>query len=151
MQTVAAERITELRRRIADANRRYHEEDAPDITDAQYDALVRELEALEREHPESVDADSPTRKVGSAPSGRFAPVQHAVPMLSLAKAYTDQDVVDFIERARRFFERDKDLELAFTAEPKIDGFRPRCAMRTACSFRARHAVTVPSARTSRPI
>ena len=79
MQTVAAERITELRRRIADANRRYHEEDAPDITDAQYDALVRELEALEREHPESVDADSPTRKVGSAPSGRFAPVRPGSP------------------------------------------------------------------------
>ncbi len=128
MQTVAAERITELRRRIADANRRYHEEDAPDITDAQYDALVRELEALEREHPESVDADSPTRKVGSAPSGRFAPVQHAVPMLSLGNAFSDpepqpgidadKEVRDFVRRIEEGLDR---RDLVFSVEPKFDG------------------------------
>ena len=67
-------RIAELRRQIEDANRRYHELDDPDITDAQYDALVRELEALERAHPELASADSPTRKVGSAPSWRFPAV-----------------------------------------------------------------------------
>ena len=66
-------------------------------------------------------ADSPSSAVGAPPAEGFAKVRHEVPMLSLAKAYTDQDVVDFIERGRRFFERDKDLELAFTAEPKIDG------------------------------
>ena len=128
MQTVAAERITELRRRIADANRRYHEEDAPDITDAQYDALVRELEALEREHPESVDADSPTRKVGAAPSGRFAPVQHAVPMLSLGNAFSDpepqpgidadKEVRDFVRRIEEGLDR---RDLVFSVEPKFDG------------------------------
>ena len=128
MQTVAAERITELRRRIADANRRYHEEDAPDITDAQYDALVRELEALEREHPESVDGDSPTRKVGSAPSGRFAPVQHAVPMLSLGNAFSDpepqpgidadKEVRDFVRRIEEGLDR---RDLVFSVEPKFDG------------------------------
>ncbi|MGN6512311.1 MAG: DNA ligase LigA-related protein, partial [Lysobacteraceae bacterium] len=75
--TTPAARIADLRRRIEDANRRYHELDDPDITDAQYDALVRELEALERQHPELADAASPTRKVGSAPSGRFAQVEHA--------------------------------------------------------------------------
>ena len=66
-------------------------------------------------------ADSPSSAVGAPPAEGFAKVRHAVPMLSLAKAYTDQDVVDFIERGQRFFERDKDLDIAFTAEPKIDG------------------------------
>ncbi|TIU07262.1 MAG: NAD-dependent DNA ligase LigA, partial [Mesorhizobium sp.] len=65
--------------------------------------------------------DSPSRRVGAPPAEGFAKVRHAVPMLSLAKAYTDQDVADFIERGRRFFNRDKDLDIAFTAEPKIDG------------------------------
>ncbi len=115
-----AARIAELRRRIEDANRRYHELDAPDITDAQYDALVRELEALEREHPALAAADSPTRKVGSAPSGRFAPVEHAVPMLSLGNAFSDEEVADFVRRIRERLDRD-DGALLFSAEPKLDG------------------------------
>ncbi|WP_415253032.1 NAD-dependent DNA ligase LigA [Thermomonas sp.] len=113
-----ATRIADLRRRIEDANRRYHELDAPDITDAQYDALVRELEALEREHPELADADSPTRKVGSAPSGRFTQVEHAVPMLSLGNAFSDEEVGDFVRRIRERLDRDA---LVFSAEPKLDG------------------------------
>ena len=116
--TDTATRIAELRRRIEDANRRYHELDAPDITDAQYDALVRELEALERAHPELAAVDSPTRKVGSAPSGRFAQVEHAVPMLSLGNAFSDAEVGDFVRRIRERLDRD---ELAFSAEPKLDG------------------------------
>ena len=113
-----ATRIAELRRRIGDANRRYHELDDPDIADAQYDALVRELEALERAHPQLAAADSPTRKVGSAPSGRFAPVEHAVPMLSLGNAFSDGEVGDFVRRIRERLDRDA---LAFSAEPKLDG------------------------------
>ena len=116
--TDTATRIAELRRRIEDANRRYHELDAPDITDAQYDALVRELEALERAHPELAAVDSPTRKVGSAPSGRFAQVEHAVPMLSLGNAFSDAEVGDFVRRIRERLDRE---ELVFSAEPKLDG------------------------------
>ena len=111
-------RIAELRRRIEDANRRYHGLDAPDITDAQYDALVRELDALEREHPGLASADSPTRKVGATPSGRFAEVVHAVPMLSLGNAFEEGEVADFVRRIRERLDRD---ELAFSAEPKLDG------------------------------
>ncbi|MFT4197234.1 MAG: NAD-dependent DNA ligase LigA [Pseudoxanthomonas sp.] len=113
-----AARLADLRRRIEDANRRYHELDAPDITDAQYDALVRELEALETEHPQLVGADSPTRRVGAAPSGRFPPVVHTVPMLSLGNAFGDEEVADFVRRIRERLQRE---DLAFSAEPKLDG------------------------------
>lgn len=116
--TDIAARITELRRRIEDANRRYHELDDPDITDAQYDTLVRELEALERAHPELAASDSPTRRVGAAPSGRFAPVEHALPMLSLGNAFSDEEVGDFVRRIRERLDRD---DLVFSAEPKLDG------------------------------
>ncbi|RZA19756.1 MAG: NAD-dependent DNA ligase LigA [Lysobacteraceae bacterium] len=113
-----ATRIAELRRRIEDANRRYHGLDAPDITDAQYDALVRELDALEREHPELASVDSPTHKVGAAPSGRFAEVVHAMPMLSLGNAFEASEVADFVRRIRERLDRD---DLVFSAEPKLDG------------------------------
>jgi DNA ligase (NAD+) len=99
----------------------YHQQDAPEITDAEYDALKLRYQQIEMAFPELRRVDSLTGKVGAAPAEGFAKVRHAVPMLSLAKAYTDQDVTDFIERGRRFFERDKGIELAFTAEPKIDG------------------------------
>jgi DNA ligase (NAD+) len=106
---------------ISQADIAYHQQDAPEISDAEYDALKQRYLALEGAFPELRRPDSLSGKVGTAPAEGFAKVRHAVPMLSLAKAYTDQDVIDFIERGRRFFERDKDLELAFTAEPKIDG------------------------------
>jgi len=118
MATDIPPRIAELRRRIEDANRRYHELDDPDITDADYDALIRELEALERAHPELANVDSPTRKVGAAPAGRFASVAHAVPMLSLGNAFSDEEVGDFVRRIRERLDRD---DLAFSAEPKLDG------------------------------
>ncbi|KQZ15882.1 MULTISPECIES: NAD-dependent DNA ligase LigA [unclassified Mesorhizobium] len=120
----AAEAAAELERlaaEIAGHDRRYHGEDAPTITDAEYDALRIRNAAIEARFPELVREDSPSLKVGAPPAEGFAKVRHAVPMLSLAKAYTDQDVVDFLERAKRFFERDKDFDIAFTAEPKIDG------------------------------
>ncbi len=113
-----ASRAVELRRRIDDANRRYHQLDAPDITDAEYDALVRELEALEATHPELAGADSPTARVGAAPAGRFPPVVHAVPMLSLGNAFSAGEVEDFVRRIRERLDRD---DLAFSAEPKLDG------------------------------
>jgi DNA ligase (NAD+) len=106
---------------ISAANIAYHQNDAPEISDAEYDAMRRRNDAIEEAFPHLVRPDSPANAVGAPPAEGFAKVRHQVPMLSLAKAYTDQDVVDFIERGRRFFERDKDLELAFTAEPKIDG------------------------------
>ncbi|TIV75486.1 MAG: NAD-dependent DNA ligase LigA, partial [Mesorhizobium sp.] len=117
----AAEELKRLAAEIAEHDRRYHIEDAPTISDAEYDALARRNLAIEERFPDLVREDSPSRRVGSPPAEGFAKVRHAVPMLSLAKAYTDQDVADFIERGRRFFDRDKDLDIAFTAEPKIDG------------------------------
>ncbi|MDN5927723.1 MAG: NAD-dependent DNA ligase LigA [Hyphomicrobiales bacterium] len=120
-QDEAEAELARLAEAIAAADTAYHQNDAPEITDAEYDALrVRNAE-IEQRFPDLVRADSPTGSVGAPPAEGFAKVRHAVPMLSLAKAYADQDVVDFIERGRRFFERDKDLDIAFTAEPKIDG------------------------------
>ena len=115
---------SELRRlaeAIAQADIAYHQNDAPEITDADYDAMRRRNDAVEQLFPQLVLPDSPSLSVGAPPAEGFAKVRHQVPMLSLAKAYTDEDVVDFINRGRRFFERDKELEIAFTAEPKIDG------------------------------
>ena len=106
---------------LSEADRAYFENDAPEITDAEYDGLKRRYQAFEIAFPQLKRADSLSDKVAGAPVEGFSKVRHAVPMLSLAKAYTDEDVVDFIERGRRFFERDKDLQLVFTAEPKIDG------------------------------
>ena len=106
---------------IAAADIAYHQQDRPEISDAEYDALKRRNDAIEQAFPELVREDTPTGRVGAAPVEGFSKVRHAVPMLSLAKAYTDEDVADFIERGRRFFQKDEGLELAFTAEPKIDG------------------------------
>jgi DNA ligase (NAD+) len=113
--------LSRLAIEIAEHDRRYHQEDKPLITDAEYDALRRRNAAIEERFPDLVRPDSPTGMVGAPPAEGFAKVRHMVPMLSLAKAYTDDDVVDFLERAKRFFERDKDFDIAFTAEPKIDG------------------------------
>ncbi len=118
MSPSPAERAEDLRRQIAQANRAYHELDAPEIADVDYDRMVRELEALEREHPELARADSPTQQVGARPSGRFAEVRHAVPMLSLSNAFSDEEVADFV---RRIDERLGRRSLQFSAEPKMDG------------------------------
>lgn len=118
MSSSPAERAEDLRRQIAQANRAYHELDAPEIPDIDYDRMVRELEALEREHPELARADSPTQQVGVRPSGRFPEVRHAVPMLSLSNAFSDEEVADFV---RRIDERLGRRSLQFSAEPKMDG------------------------------
>ena len=106
---------------LSAADSAYFQADAPEMTDAAYDALKRRYLEIESAFPELKRPDSLAEKVGAPPAEGFAKVRHAVPMLSLAKAYTDADVIEFAERGHRFFERDKDLELVFTAEPKIDG------------------------------
>ncbi|MGH8148432.1 MAG: NAD-dependent DNA ligase LigA, partial [Steroidobacteraceae bacterium] len=121
MKGDAARRVAELRAEIARHNRLYYELDRPEISDAEYDELLRELHALEQAHPQLRSRESPTEQVGSAPSGRFAKVRHAVPMLSLANAFTREDVAAFDERVRRFLGLAADQPLDFTAEPKIDG------------------------------
>src|SRR5512138_2453937 len=98
----ASGRVLALRKEIAHHNQRYHELDAPEITDADFDALMRELRELETRHPELVTPDSPTQRVGSAPSSRFAKVRHSVPMLSLGNAFSEEDVTDFADRIRKF-------------------------------------------------
>jgi len=117
----AAARAAKLRAQIAHHNRLYYELDRPSISDADYDALLGELRTLEREHPELITADSPTQRVGGAPSGKFAKVRHAVPMLSLANAFSPEDVGGFLERVRRFLKLDAAEPIELTAEPKIDG------------------------------
>src|SRR6201998_95111 len=101
-------------------DRRYYQEDAPSVTDAEYDALRQRFNAIEKRFPELVSADSPSQKVGAAPSGRFKKVRHALPMLSLDNAFAEQDVIDFAGRIERFLKL-PDNKIDFSAEPKIDG------------------------------
>ncbi|MBU6459049.1 MAG: NAD-dependent DNA ligase LigA [Bradyrhizobium sp.] len=101
-------------------DKRYYQDDAPSITDAEYDALRQRFNAIEKRFPEFVSSDSPSQKVGAAPSGRFRKVRHAVPMLSLDNAFAEQDVLDFVGRIERFLKL-SDGKIAFSAEPKIDG------------------------------
>ena len=105
---------------VAQANLAYHGDDAPEISDAEYDALKRRLLALEARFPE-LAAGSPSAQVGTAPSETFAKVPHAVRMLSLENAFSDADVADFAARVRSFLNLSPDAPLVFTAEPKIDG------------------------------
>lgn len=114
-------RHVELSLQLAAHDRSYFEDDAPSVTDAAYDALRKELLALEAAHPELVSAQSPSQKVGTVASGKFSKIKHRVPMLSLGNGFRDEDVFDFVARVRRFLALAKDAPLAFTAEPKIDG------------------------------
>jgi DNA ligase (NAD+) len=118
--TVAAE-IAELTRAIRHHDQLYYSKDAPEISDAEYDALRARLTALETAHPDLVAPDSPSKRVGAAPSEGFGKVRHDVPMLSLGNAFADDDVTDFVARVHRFLGLKDDARLAFTAEPKIDG------------------------------
>jgi DNA ligase (NAD+) len=99
----------------------YYQDDAPKVSDAEYDALRQRFNAIEARFPEFVTSASPSQKIGAAPSGRFAKVRHAVPMLSLDNAFADEDVVDFVGRIRRFLKLADDERIDFSAEPKIDG------------------------------
>jgi DNA ligase (NAD+) len=112
---------------ILEHDRRYYQEDAPIISDAEYDALRQRYEALEKAFPELVTPESLTRKIGAAPAEKFAKVKHAVPMLSLGNVFSDEEVFDFVARVRRFLGLKAQTPLAFTAEPKIDGLS--CTLR----------------------
>ncbi|MFC3422422.1 hypothetical protein ACFOHO_09930 [Rhizorhabdus histidinilytica] len=136
-ESQAAERLAFLAAEIARHNALYHGEDAPEISDADYDALMRENNALEAEFPHLVRADSPSKLVGAAPSGHLAKVAHAQPMLSLDNAFADEDVVDFVGRVRRYLSLGADAPVALTAEPKIDGL--------SCSLRYEKGVLVLAA------
>ncbi|WP_180901363.1 NAD-dependent DNA ligase LigA [Martelella soudanensis] len=113
--------LSHLAGEIARHDAAYHGKDAPEISDAEYDALKQRNDALEARFPDLIRADSPSRRVGSTPSEAFAPVVHAVPMLSLGNVFSDEDVQDFIASVYRFLGQMPDGSIAFTAEPKIDG------------------------------
>ena len=117
----AAAELERLAGAMEEAERLYFREDAPALTDAEYDALKRRNLAIEARFPELVRPDSPSKRVGAAPAEQFSPVEHGVPMLSLDNAFDDEEVADFAARIRRFLRIDPAEAIAFTAEPKIDG------------------------------
>ncbi len=117
-----AQARAELKRLAADIaahDKRYYQDDAPKISDADYDKLRKRNTAIEERFPKLVTKESPSQKVGAAPARGFAKALHSVPMLSLGNAFSDEDVVDFTERVRKFLKIEGDLD--FVAEPKIDG------------------------------
>lgn len=120
-ETQAKVELVRLALEIERHNEAYYNDDAPKISDAAYDELRKRSDAIEARFPGLVTRDSPSQKVGAAPSGRFAKVPHAVPMLSLGNAFTDEDVSDFVDRVRRFLKLGEDDIPAIVAEPKIDG------------------------------
>jgi DNA ligase (NAD+) len=117
-----AERAADLRQRIRHHEERYFVHDNPEITDAEFDALMRELKALEAEHPDLIDPSSPTQRVGGRPAEGFETARHLVPMLSLENAYSDADLREFHARLCRALNLPEDSELSYVAELKIDGF-----------------------------
>jgi DNA ligase (NAD+) len=118
-----ADLVKEIRRHDA----LYHGSDAPEITDAEYDALRRELNALEAKYPEFISKDSPSQKVGAAPSSGFKKVRHSVPMLSLSNVFSEEDFSDFIDKIKRFLGLGLEDRFELLAEPKIDGLS--CSLR----------------------
>ena len=126
-QEDAKARHAKLVKEIRKADKAYYQEDAPDLTDADYDKLRKELEALEAKHPELVSADSPTQTVGAVPSKGFKKVKHAVPMLSLSNVFSEEEAGEFLDRIRRFLGLPPDEPIEIIAEPKIDGLS--CSLR----------------------
>ncbi|MEQ8747760.1 NAD-dependent DNA ligase LigA [Pyruvatibacter sp.] len=120
-QEQAGVELARLAAEIAKHDEAYHQKDRPVISDADYDRLRKRNTQIEVRFPELVRPDSPSGKVGAAPSEKFEKVRHAVPMLSLGNAFNDEDVADFVQRVTKFLGLDADGKLAFTAEPKIDG------------------------------
>lgn len=123
----AANRLMRLAKEVAKHNRLYHDQDAPEISDAAYDALIRENNALEAAFPHLIRADSPNAQVGAAPSTALKKVPHAVRMMSLDNGFSDEDIAEFLARVRRFLALSDAEPLALTAEPKIDGLS--CSLR----------------------
>ncbi len=117
----AKKRLAALAMEIKAADALYYQDDAPILTDAEYDALRQENVALEQAYPHLIRKDSPSKSVGAKPSSKFGKITHVVPMLSLDNAFSDSDVQDFVDRVRKFLRIDHSQTLIFTAEPKIDG------------------------------
>ncbi len=133
----AKARHRKLAKDIAKHDALYHGDDNPEITDAQYDALRRELEQLEADYPALKTENSPSEKVGATPSKGFAKVKHTVPMLSLSNVFSDDDLTEFLERVRRFLGLAEAQNIDIMAEPKIDGL--------SCSLRYENGVLVQAA------
>ena len=125
----AAAELEHLAREIGRHNRLYHTDDAPEISDADYDALVRRNNALEAAFPHLIRTDSPSRQVGATPAGHLAKVAHARPMTSLDNAFSDEEVEEFVARVRRFLRLDEDSAVTLTAEPRLTACLAPCAMR----------------------
>jgi DNA ligase (NAD+) len=123
----AREEHARLQAEIAEHDQRYHGQDAPTISDTEYDALRRRYTALEEQFPKLADADSANRKVGAAPSEKFAKVRHRVPMLSLGNIFADEEAEEFCARVRRFLGLSENAPLDVVAEAKIDGLS--CSLR----------------------
>ena len=119
--TEAAAELVRLASEIAVHDQSYHQDDAPTVSDADYDALVRRNLEIESAFPDLVRADSPSRRVGATPANGFGKVTHRVPMLSLGNGFSPEDAADFVDRIRRFLKLADGAPLDFTAEPKIDG------------------------------
>jgi DNA ligase (NAD+) len=117
----AAAELKRLAKEIAGHDRRYYQDDAPTVTDAEYDALRQRNAAIEARFPDLVLQESPSKRLGATPARGFAKVRHSVPMLSLGNAFSAEDVTDFVGRIRRFLKLPEDEKIAFSAEPKIDG------------------------------
>ncbi|MFC0587830.1 NAD-dependent DNA ligase LigA [Novosphingobium aquiterrae] len=134
----AANELMRLARQIAHHNRLYHAEDAPEVSDAEYDALVRRNAELEAAFPHLIRSDSPSRQVGhEVAASPLSKVTHAVRMMSLDNAFADDEVEDFVARVRRYLNLSADAEVAMTAEDKIDGL--------SCSLRYEHGTLVRAA------
>ena len=118
-KAAAIKRIKELRALINYHNKRYYQQDDPEISDAEYDRLMKELTEFEERFPEIDVSESPSQRVGAAPLDKFSTISHLTPMLSLANAFSEQDILDFDERIKRFLGTDE--KIAFVVEPKLDG------------------------------